>query len=119
MKNMTGKEFSNRIDFLLKQKNQTRKVLTEDLGIASSTISGWSASKQTIPRADVVEKIANYFNVSIDWLVTGKEKDGLTHEEADFIYKLRQLQEKDKNTVIGLLEMLYRQEEAELSKNSG
>lgn len=116
---MTGKDFSTRIDFLLKQKNQSRKILTEELGIASSTMSSWSASKQAVPRADVVEKIADYFNVSIDWLVTGKEKDGLTHEEADFIYKLRQLPEKDKNTVTGLLEMLYKQEEIELSKNLG
>lgn len=110
--------FSDRLELLLTEKKEKRTHLAEIIGVTNQSFSDWK-KRGTIPNADTALKIADYFHVSIDWLVTGKEKDGLTHEEADFIYKLRQLQEKDKNTVIGLLEMLYRQEEAELSKNSG
>ena len=118
---MTGKEFANRIDFCLKQRKQTRKALTKDLGLASSTMSGWSASKQTIPRADVVELIANYFDVTTDWLISGKTENGTSEEELEFIRKMRQLTPGNRNAVKSLLESLYQQEQEaqDLSKKSG
>lgn len=116
---MTGKEFCNRIDFCLAQKKLTRTALTKALGIASSTMSGWSASKQTIPKADVVEKIANFLEVSTDFLITGKDKSGMGMEEIDFISKLRFLSKENKNAVLTLLDSLYQQESQKLAKSSG
>lgn len=101
--------FSERLEMLLAEKKETRTHLAEVIGITNQSFSDWK-KRGTIPNADIVLKIANYFNVSVDWLITGTEKENITHEDADFIYKLRQLSEKDKNTVMGLLEMLYNQE---------
>lgn len=70
---MTGKEFTERIDSVLHGRNQTRKAITQDLGISSSTMSSWAAGRGSIPNVGVVAKIAEYLEVSIDWLVTGKE----------------------------------------------
>lgn len=70
---MTGKEFAERVDFCLNKRNQTRKALTADLGISSSTMSSWAAGRGSIPNANVVAQIAEYLDVTTDWLITGKE----------------------------------------------
>lgn len=36
-------------------------------------MSSWAAGRGSIPNVGVVAKIAEYLEVSIDWLVTGKE----------------------------------------------
>lgn len=110
---MTGKEFSDRIDLCLSKRNQTRKVLTQDLGIPSSTMSGWSASKQTIPRADMVEQIANYLGVSTDWLITGRNPEGITDEEAELLRRYRTLDARDKSVVTVLLNALASKEKTD------
>ena len=72
---MTGKEFAERIDFILSKRNQSRKAITADLGISSSTMSSWAAGRGSIPNANVVAQIADYLGVSTDWLITGKESE--------------------------------------------
>ncbi len=70
---MTGKEFAERVDFCLNKRNQTRKAITSDLGISSSTMSSWAAGRGSIPNANIVAQIAEYLGVTTDWLITGKE----------------------------------------------
>lgn len=114
---MTGKEFAERIDFCLKQRNQSRKALTQDLGLASSTMSSWSASRQAIPRADVVEQIANYFGVSTDWLISGKTEGGISDEELELVHKFRGLKPGNKNAVSVFISALYIQDRTESENN--
>jgi len=44
-------------------------------GLTTSTISNWKAGRYT-PKQDKMQKIADYFNVSIEYLTTGEEKEG-------------------------------------------
>ena len=44
-------------------------------GIATSTLSDWKNGK-SMPKQDKMQKIADLFNVSVDYLMTGKEKEG-------------------------------------------
>ena len=81
---MTGKEFAERVDMSLKKRSQTRKALTTDLGISSSTMSSWAAGRGSIPNANVVEQIAKYLNVSLDWLITGEEKKSFQPPQMQF-----------------------------------
>lgn len=108
--------FSDRLDLLLTEKKETRTHLAEVIGITNQSFSDWK-KRGTIPSADIVLKIANYFKVSIDWLINGNETNELTHEDTAFIFKLRQLSEKDKNTVLGLIDLLHNQEQFEKIKN--
>ncbi len=62
----------NRIDLLLKQQGRTRKSLCALTDIPNSTIGTWK-SKNIMPPIDTIVRIADALNVSIDWLVTGKE----------------------------------------------
>lgn len=105
---MTGKEFAERVDYLLKQRNQTRKAITNDLGISSSTMSSWAAGRGSIPNANVVAQIAEYLNTSTDWLISGKEKQvaGLSAEEQSIIDKYRTLKRENQITVIDFINSL-------------
>lgn len=59
----------NRIIALVKEKGVTKKKFLEDLSIAQSAIIYWK--KGSLPNTPTLIKIADYFNVSIDYL-TGR-----------------------------------------------
>lgn len=46
----------------------------KDTGISQSTISTWK-KKNNLISGELAKKIADYFNVSIEYLMTGEEKD--------------------------------------------
>lgn len=44
-------------------------------GITKSTFSDWKSGRST-PKQDKMQKIADYFGVTVDYLMTGEEKEG-------------------------------------------
>lgn len=46
--------------------------VAEELGIARSTLSNWKSGKYN-PKADKLKKIADFFNVPLEYLVNGNE----------------------------------------------
>lgn len=62
----------DRVKELIDQSNMTAKQLTVELGISNSSFTDWRKGKGS-PSLDTVTKIADYFHVSIDYLVRGKE----------------------------------------------
>lgn len=61
---------------LLKAKGCTAYQVSKATGIAQSTLSDWKNGK-SIPKADKIQKIADFFGVSAEYLMTGKEgEDG-------------------------------------------
>ena len=64
---MTIKE---RVRSLAKSKNISLTVLEEILGFGAGTISKWDKST---PNADKLNAVAKYFEVSMDYLLTGEE----------------------------------------------
>ena len=46
----------------------------KDTGIPQSTISTWK-KKRNLINGEMAKKIADYFGVSVDYLMTGKEKE--------------------------------------------
>ena len=57
----------------LKEKyHVTDYQVSKDTGIPRSTFSEWKNGKY-IPKRDKLQKIADYFNVSIEYLMTGKD----------------------------------------------
>lgn len=59
---------------LLKEKNIKVADVTRATGIASSTFTDWKKGRYT-PKQDKLEKIADYFGVSLDYLTKGEEKE--------------------------------------------
>lgn len=59
-------------DKLMAQRGVTRYRVAKDTGVAEATLADWMKGRST-PKIDKLQKIADYFGVSIDYL-TGKEK---------------------------------------------
>lgn len=60
---------------LLQKNGITTYKLCKDTGISQTTISNWKTGR-SIPKQDKMKTIADYFNVSIEYLTSGKEKEG-------------------------------------------
>lgn len=61
-------------ELLQKHGISTYKV-SKATGIAQSVFSSWKSGVST-PKQDKMQKIADYFHVSLEYLTTGKEKEG-------------------------------------------
>lgn len=57
---------------LLEQHGVSAYKVAMETGVPQSTISDWKRGRCT-PKQDKLQKIADYFGVSIDYLMTGKE----------------------------------------------
>lgn len=62
---------------LMKTYGYTAYKVSVETGIAQSTLSDWKKGKST-PKADKLQKIADLFNVSLEYLMTGEDKSSLT-----------------------------------------
>ena len=60
---------------LLQKRGVSTYKVAKDTGIAQSVFSSWKNGIST-PKQDKMQKIADYFNVSVEYLMTGKEKEG-------------------------------------------
>ena len=61
-------------ELLQKHGVSTYKV-SKETGIAQSVFSSWKNGIST-PKQDKMQKIADYFNVSLEYLMTGEEREG-------------------------------------------
>ena len=60
---------------LLQKFGVTTYQVSKATGIGQSTFSSWKTRRNLIS-GEKAKKIADYFGVSVDYLMTGKEKDG-------------------------------------------
>lgn len=59
---------------LMELKGCSAYQVSKATGIAQSTLSDWKKGK-TAPKIDKMQKIADYFAVPVEYLMTGKEKE--------------------------------------------
>lgn len=83
-----------------------RKVKDADVvretGITKSTFSDWKSGRSN-PKQDKLQKIADYFGVTVDYLMTGK-----TEKESET--ELKPKDEKDIKNILANTEQLLKQE---------
>lgn len=65
--------FGKRLKELRESKNLYQKELASELDVTMQTISGWEINRTT-PDYDMLVKIANFFNVSVDFLLGNEKK---------------------------------------------
>ena len=85
---------------LCKKNGVTPYKVGKETGIATSTLSDWKTGKST-PKQDKLKKIADFLNVSVDYLMTGQEPqiDYLyTNENAEFLIEVTRMA-KDRDFV--------------------
>lgn len=65
--------FTEVVKCLIKQKGISVNKMLKDLGMGTGTFRTWE-SRGTVPNGETLQKIADYFDVSVDYLL-GKEAD--------------------------------------------
>ncbi|GAB6988197.1 helix-turn-helix domain-containing protein [Paenibacillus pini] len=76
-----------RIEILIKQKGMTKKLFCENLCISTGNFGDWKRGKST-PSTNKLIEIAAYFNVTLDWLILGRESDEIVLREDRGTYGL-------------------------------
>lgn len=87
---------------LLNEKGVTAYKVGKATGIAGSTFTDWKSGR-SVPKQEKLQKIADYFGVSLDYLMTGKESNPsmdylYTDENSDFLIEVTN-KAKDKGFV--------------------
>lgn len=63
--------FANRIKYLRQSRELNQVQLADKLGVAKQSVSNWE-NDNIMPSVEMLEKIADFFNVSTDYLL-GRE----------------------------------------------
>lgn len=105
----------NRILSLLDENKVTAKQLATDTGLAQSSVTDWKKGRSK-PSAEAIIKIAEYFGVTTDYILTGKESNQsttvtqeLTENEKEILALLNQFDERTQLKFLGRVEALAKE----------
>lgn len=89
--------FWERLNQLINEKNITFYKVSKETGISQGTFSQWRSNPKTNPQKDLINKIAKYFNVSVDYLL-GKtdERNNILNVEVEKDTTLKEPKEEYK-----------------------
>ena len=108
--NPISKRIMNILENRDKRKTKTR--LANYLSLSQSTITKW---KKSPPNIIYIEKICEYLDVSMEWLITGKGKGedsifkddaSLTAHEIELVDSYRKLNDLQKSEFLGKIKAI-------------
>lgn len=88
--------FQKNLEELLRQHGGNQNDLADYVGVSKQTVSAWIHGK-AYPRADVMEKISNYFGITISALVFDKREQ---MEESEITYFFHALPDEGKTKLL-------------------
>jgi transcriptional regulator with XRE-family HTH domain len=81
---------------LLEEKGVSAYKVGKATGIAGSTFTDWKTGRSA-PKQDKLQKIADYFGVSLDYLMTGKEQNSpYSDDMADLLVEVARSDDYDR-----------------------
>ena len=98
--------FKNNLNYYLDTQGRLQKDLAEYVGAKTTTVSGWTRGV-SYPRADAMEKIANFFGVPTSYLV------GVRPEESESA-TLREPQTLEARIVSGGMDKLPQEQREQI-----
>ena len=91
--------FSTRLHNLIKSNNLKASELAKILDIANSSLSKYLNDNSAVPNAEILYKLAKYFNVSMEFLLKGEsfnyKNDPILDPLLDKINKLNKYDRED------------------------
>ena len=90
-------EIYERFEKLKERKDVSSYAVSKGTGITTTTLTNWKKGKYT-PKQDKLQLIADYFGVTLDYLVSGEEKEITVPEQTDLWIAIR----KDKKLLEAL-----------------
>ena len=90
-----------RIKMKCKEKGTSMNALEKELGFGNGSIRLWDKKE---PGSQKVILVAERLDLSLDWLLTGKESGNLTPEEQILIDTYRQADDRGKKNIMATIE---------------
>lgn len=97
-KNMS---FYERLDSLLRQKNISQRKMIIDFGLGKNTMFNWK-HRNNIPNGEVLLKLSEYLDVSIDYLLCN-DKYCVDKEEMLLLNEYRKLNIQQREDVFNII----------------
>lgn len=96
--------FSNNLRLLLESRGMTAQSFAEEVGIRAASISRYLGGKREPVTSNVIT-IAEYFGVSVDWLlgVNGEKFDVLPQNIQDVVFLYSLASEDDRRVIQAVL----------------
>lgn len=74
--------FANRIKYLRQSRELNQVQLADKLGVAKQSVSNWE-NDNIMPSVEMLEKIADFFNVTTDYLLGREGKKTMDGQTID------------------------------------
>ena len=100
--------FYERLQSLCRKKGTSVSSMLNELGLSTGSTGNWK--KGQLPKGDILVKISQYLDTSIDYIVLGEFKNDLTPEECRLIELYRNTPDRAKYKVICDIERIVEQE---------
>ena len=75
------------------------KQLTSELELSSSSITEWKKGKAK-PSTDAIIKLSNYFNVSCDYILNGKDFIELDDSQKEILNLMSKMNSNEKDMIL-------------------
>lgn len=103
---------------LCNKSNVKPSAVSKATGIHTATLTSWKQGKYT-PKQDKLQLISDYFNVSVDYLMTGKEPEftvemaetdvalsNMNKRMKEYALKLANLPKEKQEHIMSLIDMM-------------
>lgn len=101
-----GDEMYERFVELLQERGMTAYRVSKETGVTQTTLSDWKTGRAA-PKMGTLQKIADYFGVTLDWLCGNSDERSGYSAQPDIIIVARHLEEipeDDRQQVIKSIE---------------
>lgn len=113
-------KFSEVFNKLCEENNTSYKKIADMLGYSPQAVSKWGRG-ETEPNLDTLNKLSEYFNVSVDFLLgktSVKKIDEPYDDELEKVLfsKAKDLTDDEKKTIINVINAIKKEVDKELDK---
>lgn len=95
---------------LCNQRNESPSFVCKKVNITAATFSCWT--DESVPRKATLMRIADYFGVTVDYLVSGEEQTDptLSDTEKRCVELLKKIPQQNQETALRILEALVQEQ---------
>ena len=100
--------FYERLQQLCKEKGTSVSNMLKELGLSTGSTGNWK--KGQLPKGDILVKISEYLDTSIDFIILGEFKSDLSKDEQHLVELYRNTPDRAKYKVLCDIERIVEQE---------
>ncbi len=100
--------FYERLQMLCKERGVSLSSMLKELGLSTGSTGNWKRGQ--FPKGDILAKIADYLDTSIDYMIFGEYHNDLNKEERKLLEMYRSAPERAKYKVLCDFEQIVEHE---------